>query len=360
MCRVNPATITQAVAAILAPLITLIGLASRRRRLRNEIRDNLSLLRELEKDEIFRDHTPTCGWLAGKIVVDTAKLTGEPLGVRKKPIPKGSVAFAAVLFVGFSFWTYYIDRNGFVWYSVFPGIFAFLMLVSINGMIFNRDLPPEASDTLPPGATPLQSDAASEQVATAVALATSGQTDERFSDSGQIGIVYRFLRAMREGRVEEGFALADENWQLCRIQAWLWNNQGSFGSDINELQKLAESLLNDHEPEDVWAEFISIETSDFVNAWQFVEPDKWGAASRRRRVARDYDIVILAPVGETGGYFVSTATIIPNAMTFVVHNVHGSWLVANHGGTAPPHPGWPPGWWAINDPAVEALPDGDG
>jgi hypothetical protein len=223
----NPATIAQAVAAILAPLITLVGLASRRRSLRNEIRDNLSLLRELEKDEIFRDHTPTCGWLAGKIVVDTAKLTGEPLGVRKKPIPKGSVAFAGVLLVGFSFWTYYIDRNGFVWYSVFPGIFAFLMLVSIYGMIMNRDLPPEASDTLPPGATPLRSEAASEQVATAVALAISGQPDERFSDSGQIGIVYRFLRAMREGRVEEGFALADENWQLCRIQAWLWNNQDS-------------------------------------------------------------------------------------------------------------------------------------
>jgi hypothetical protein len=119
-------------------------------------------------------------------------------------------------------------------------------------------------------------------------------------------------------------------------------------------------LLKDRKPEDVWAGFISTEAYYFVSAWRSIEPDKWGAASRRRRVARGYDIVILAPVGEAGGYFVSTATVIPNAMTFVMHNVKGSWLVANHGGTAPPHPGWPPAWWAINDPAVEALPDGDG
>jgi hypothetical protein len=47
------------------------------------------LLRDLEKDEIFRTHTPTYGWLAGKIVIDIAKLAGEPLGARKKPIPWG-------------------------------------------------------------------------------------------------------------------------------------------------------------------------------------------------------------------------------------------------------------------------------
>jgi len=32
---------------------------------------------------MFRNHTPTYGWLAGKIVVDIAKLTGVPLGAKK-------------------------------------------------------------------------------------------------------------------------------------------------------------------------------------------------------------------------------------------------------------------------------------
>lgn len=353
----NPVSIAQALAAILAPLITLAGLASRRRRLRGEIRDNLSLLQELQKDELFRDHTPTCGWLAGKIVIDTAKLTGEPLGLRKKPIPKGSAIFAAILCVGFSFWTYYIDRNGFVWYSVFPAIFAFLMFVSIYGMVIDRDLPPEATDSLPPGATPLRTETTEEQVATAIALSTSGALDERFSDSGQVSVTYKFLHAMREGRVEEGYTLADTNWQLCRIQSWLWNKRDTFGSETGELQILAESLLKAHLPSEVWREFIASETYDFSNAWRSIEPDKWGAASRRRRVARDYDVVILAPLGETGGYFVNTATMIPNAMIFAMHAINESWLVANHVGIAPPTPGWPPAWWTLNDPTIDELQD---
>lgn len=356
----NPVAIAQAFAAVVAPLITLVGLVSRRRRLRAEIRDNLSLLRELEKEEVFRNHTPTCGWLAGKIVIDIAKLTGEPLGARKKPIPWGSVAAASLFFAGFTFWTYYIDLHGFVWYSVFPAIVAFLFLVSIYGMLINREIPPETSNVLPPGATPLKSETANEQVATAVALATNSDTlDDRYSDNGQIGVTYRFLRTMREGRVEEGFTLADENWRLCRVQAWLWNNRNLFGSETAELDQLATSLTESHEPKDTWAGFITTEARDFVEAWGQIDPDKWGAASRRRRLARDYDLVILAPVGETGGYFVNTATALPQAMTFIMHNVNGAWLVANHIGSAPPRPGWPPAWWTTTDPAMEALTDAD-
>ena len=90
-----------------------------------------------------------------------------------------------------------------------------------------------------------------------------------------------------------------------------------------------------------------------------IDPEKWGAASRRRRLARDYDLVILAPVGDTGGYFVNTATALQQALTFVMHDVNGAWLVANHIGSAPPRSGWPPAWWATNDPAVEGLVDID-
>lgn len=353
----NPDTIAQAVAAVLAPLITLIGLASRRRRLRNTIRENLLLLQELQKDEVLREHTPACGWLQGRIALDIAKLAGQPLGTPTKPIPKGSVVFAVILGAGFSFWAYYIVRNGFVWYSVFPGIAAFLMFVSVFGMVTNRDLPPEATGILPPGAVPMRTETASEQVATAIAIASSGQADDRFSGSGQIGVVYKFLGAMREGRFEEGLTFVDKNWQLCRIQSWLWNNRDQFGSDVTELQQLADSLLNDCKPNEVWEGFVLTEARNFVQAWGSLSLDNLGAASRRRRIARDYDIVILVPVGDTGGYFVTAATALPNALTFLMHHINGQWLVANHVGNASPQPGWPPTWWALNDPAVEALPD---
>lgn len=68
-------------------------------------------------------------WLYGRIALDVAKLTGQPPGVPKKPIPKGAVMAAAVISAGFGWWACLIDRGGFVWYSVFPGSVSAMMLI---------------------------------------------------------------------------------------------------------------------------------------------------------------------------------------------------------------------------------------
>ncbi len=353
----NPTTIIQAAAAILAPLATLIGLASRRRRLRAEIRDNLSLVKDLEQDLVLRDHSPATGWLKGKIVIDVAKLSGYPLGTPKKPIPKGAVAWAVIFATGFGFLTYYIVRNGFVWYSVFPGIVAFLFVVSIIGMYTNRELPASTDDELPPGAVLMRTETASEQIATRVALASSGDVDDRFMDSGQIGVVFRFLKLMQEGNVEEGFNLTDANWQLCMLQTWLWRTRRESFADRAEVDLTAGQLLNENEPIEIWSAFIVDMTRMFVEQWAPLNLDNWGAASQRRRIARNYDLIILAPVVDGQGYFVTTATLIATNMRFVVHHVGSRWLVAHHAGSAPPVAGWPPTWWATDDPDIQALPD---
>lgn len=142
----NPDTIAQAVATILAPLVTLIGIASRRKRLRTEIRENFALIQELEKDDALREGTPVANWLRGKIIIDVAKLSGEVLATPKKPVPKPAVFFATVAALALSYLTYHIVRNGFVWYSVFPGIGAFLFAVSVYGNLADRELPAKTED----------------------------------------------------------------------------------------------------------------------------------------------------------------------------------------------------------------------
>ncbi|WP_280696476.1 hypothetical protein [Kitasatospora sp. GP82] len=134
-------SVAKAVTAVVTPVVALAGVASRRKRLRNEIRENLALAEELQKNTILNEHTPVAVWLYGRIALDVAKLTGQPLGVPKKPIPKGSVVAAAVISAGFGWWVYLIDRGGFVWYSVFPGSVSVLMLISILGMTTNREIP---------------------------------------------------------------------------------------------------------------------------------------------------------------------------------------------------------------------------
>ncbi|MFE0331705.1 hypothetical protein ACFW08_33830 [Streptomyces sp. NPDC058960] len=352
----NPESIANAAATVVTSLGTFIGIASRRKRWRSEIRENLSLAEELEKNALIRDHTPALAWLHGKITLDVAKLSGQPLGTPKKPIPWGSVAFSFIVALAFGYWTYYLDEEGFVWYSIFPGAVAALLLISIMGSFVNREIPPESGNEFPEGAVPVRSNDASEQISRAVAVASMGSND-RYDEDGQLGVAFRFAAHVMAGDFDAAADLVDVNWLRCRIQAWLWNNEDEFGRDHDSLAVLAEAVLlkrNDHA---LWGDFTSSEIATFQEGWAYLDPETLGGASRRRRVARDYDLVVLAPVGESGGYYVNSATIVPGALTFLMRRYEGRWLLASHLTSAPPAPGFPPVWWVVGDPSVEALED---
>jgi hypothetical protein len=345
------------VLSIAVPLLAAIGIGSRRRVLRAEIRENLELVKLLAEDEILSAHTPARGWLQGKIAVDVARLAGQRLGNPKKPIMWGSVVLAALLAVGFGGWTYWLDHDGFVWYSAFPALAAFLFMISIAGQFMNRELPTSEKRGLPEGATPLRSGTGEEEVAGQVQLSASGAHTEMFADSGQIGVALKFVDEMRRGEYELALKSADQNWLRCRVQSWIWNDTASFGDDPGVLGALADSLVGQREPSLVWSSFVETESAKFANAWAAFEPDDTGAASRRRRMSRECDLVIIVPLGKSGGYFVMSASALPDALTILMRHDGTQWLVANHVAQALPIPGFPPVWWNVNDPAMEALPD---
>lgn len=230
-----------------------------------------------------------------------------------------------------------------------------LMVLSIFGMTINRELPPDSA--LPAGATPLASSNVNDEFVTAIAMAASGAKDERFEPRGQVHVCFEFAELMAAGRYEDGLSLADDLWKRCRVQAWIWNNRDAFGEDVTRLEQLVESLTNSREPEVEWYAFIQSETALFTTVWGPLDIAHYGAGSRRRRLSRELDLVVLAPLGDTGGYLVHEPTALSSALTFVVRRVNGSWRIVNHIGVAPPLPGLPPVWWSTDDPAVEALPD---
>ncbi|MFE0185848.1 hypothetical protein [Streptomyces olivaceus] len=350
----NPESIANAIAAVVTSLGTLVGFASRRRRWRSEIRDNLSLVEEINNNTLLKEHTPAVAWLTGKIAVDVARLSGQPLGTPKKPIPWSNVFFSSIFGIGFGYWAYALNRNEFVWYSAFPGAVAILMLISLLGSFVNREIPPGSESGLPDGAHPVRTGDASEEISRSVALQALGEGD-RYADDGQVGVAYRFITRMKAGQFNEAAQLADANWVLCRIQAWLWNNRDQFGGDVDRLSALANEMLQVRGDHSLWVEFTSSEVSSFVEAWQRLDPETLGGASRRRKVARDYELVVLAPVGDSGGYYVNSATIVPGALTFLMRRHGGRWVLASHLTAAPPAPGFPPAWWVVGDPSVEEL-----
>ncbi|MFC4035311.1 hypothetical protein ACFO3J_28130 [Streptomyces polygonati] len=154
----GPESFANAAATIVTSLGAFIGIASRRKRLRHDIRENLSLAEELEKNAILRDQTPAILWLNTKIALDVARLAGQSLKTPKKPIPWGSVTFSSIVTVGFGYWTYRLNDSAFVWYSVFPGVIAFLMTMSAYGSFLNREILPEQPNEPPGGADPMQTE----------------------------------------------------------------------------------------------------------------------------------------------------------------------------------------------------------
>ncbi|WP_143202984.1 hypothetical protein [Streptomyces sp. CB02460] len=351
----TPEGIANAVVSVLAAAGTLAGITSRNRRRRNEIKENLSLAEELQKNTILREHTPAVAWLHGKIALDVARLSGQPIGAPKKPIPKGGLVFATLFFLAFGGWTYWLDKDGFVWYSLVTGAIATSGLISILGMTTNREIPTETEDSLPDGAIPLTSNSPADRITATAAVAAMG-SDGRYEDDAQLGVAFRFCRVMFSGEFDNALELTDPNWVYCRIQAWLWNARDTIGDNLDQLQLIADEMMASRGDHELWENFASSEVDAFQASWGEIDPDQLGGASRRRRVARDYDLVVLAPLGESGGYFVNSPTPVPGGMTFLMHRVGENWFISNHLGTAPPQPGFPPAWWVVGDPSVEDLP----
>jgi hypothetical protein len=57
---------------------------------------------------------------------------------------------AAIIGAGFGYWAYVLSEDGFEWYSIFPGLVAFLMGIAILGMFSPQEQTPEAPHESPP------------------------------------------------------------------------------------------------------------------------------------------------------------------------------------------------------------------
>lgn len=334
--------------AIAASAFALFKFGARQKALREQIRGDLELIEELQKNSVLRQQTGTIAWLHGKVVVDVAKLARVPLGTRKRPIQWGSLSFAVIVALGFGWWTYDISKDGFAWPSLLTGLVAALFALSATGMLMNRQVAPD--DALPAGAVAVRSDSAEEQVAGLVALAAMAQ-DDRFADDGAAGTALKVFELLQLGLYEDALAYADSLWLECRIRSWLWNNviSGDIAPTEN-LDSLLEVMLSKRKSHPLWQQFVESESNQFESAWE--DLGTVGAGSTRRRMARDIDMVILAPVGNSEGYYVSNATVLPKSVILLMRATESGWKLLNHGGFAAPVADWPPVWWMVNDPAI--------
>lgn len=186
-------------------------------------------------------------------------------------------------------------------------------------------------------------------------------TLRRLSDDGQVGVATHFVGDLARGDYESAWQAADDDWRLCRIQAWLWNNREHFGNEEAQWGRLAIAIGDATSTSAARRAFLESEREQYLNVWSGLDLDLYGVATHRRIVAPGYEVVLLVPLtGYPNGVIIQRETIIRGAITILMHWVDGRWRVAALDSEAAPRPGWPPSWWIRHDPAAKAWFDEQG
>jgi hypothetical protein len=145
----------KAIADLFAAVLGRVGYVGKPRR-RADIRDNMKLVTELAgHPDIGRGSWPHQA-LMNRIALDVGRLAGVSFKTRKTPW--SSVIVALLIGAPLGYWTYALDRDAFQWYSVFPGLVAVLMALTVLGMILSPPEQPQAEDESTMNFEPLAGD----------------------------------------------------------------------------------------------------------------------------------------------------------------------------------------------------------
>ena len=139
------------------------------------------------------------------------------------------------------------------------------------------------------------------------------------------------------------WAFADENWRLCRAQAWLFNKRGlPWVADLDR-EAVADGLSCLDPTHELWVPFSACEMELFTTAWASVPLKNLAVATNRRRV-EDGEIVLLVDRSSYPDQLIVWQPTPAMSLRFLVRNDGYGWLVSNHVGDRLPLPGWPPDW----------------
>jgi len=135
--------LVSSISEFLAAIIARFGYVGRPRR-RTNIRDELKLLDEIRSSQAFGVESESAHHLSSHISNEIARYSGV---VRKRKVPWGTVIISAIIGLPALYLTFTLVQDGFVWYSIFPGLVAAFFVIGGLGVLFTGDdsEQPEAS-----------------------------------------------------------------------------------------------------------------------------------------------------------------------------------------------------------------------
>lgn len=142
---------------------------------------------------------------------------------------------------------------------------------------------------------------------------------------GPVAKAFEWTEAMLSGDHDTLWELSDENWRLCRAQAWIYNNLGALGlQGLDEAAEMAHRLVAGPGCDVHWEDFSASERDQFLAAWPGMAPGDLGAASKRRCVGPGYELVVMTPMGSRRqGYVVNAPSVLPSSLLLLMGKTEG-------------------------------------
>ncbi|MFD5848251.1 hypothetical protein [Streptomyces chartreusis] len=157
---------------------------------------------------------------------------------------------------------------------------------------------------------------------------TFDQTEDEIQAhiDGPVQAAWEWLQAVVDDRdFETAWALTAPELQRARARAWL-ERELSPASEA-DTERAVEQLMQETAPEPLRSRFAAAELNAYVESFGHMDTDQMGAGSRPRVIGPDAELVVLAQLGQERKVF--TEPTLVSGLTFLMHLVHGRWLVAD-------------------------------
>jgi hypothetical protein len=130
--------LVKALGDFIAAVLSLVGFVGKPRR-RAAIRDDLTLLRELEAHEDFGRGSGPHLWLTNHIMFEIATFSGLDLRTSWRKPQWSAIVFACIVWIPLGWLTYHLVAVGHPWYAWIPAIPAAVFFLVTFPLIFNKE-----------------------------------------------------------------------------------------------------------------------------------------------------------------------------------------------------------------------------
>lgn len=148
---------------------------------------------------------------------------------------------------------------------------------------------------------------------------------------------FRWAKAIEDGDLGAAWPYTDENLRLVIAQNWVWRHRAGEELAACDIEDVVRRLASDPLADPLWSHFAADQLHELRS--DGFDLGTWGAASRPRPIAVDYEVVIFVESGADVVQFEEPARL--PAFRMLMHATPQGWKVAGFG-ERPAVASWPP------------------